>query len=322
MADDLVLDQAIRSALRTAARPGDPTGVAEAIRARLDGGPEGGPGGSGGPAGGSGPTGPPRAPLGWLVGAAVLSVAAGAALGWSGALSPSTEPAAAAEATISSPARTVSTYDCPGAAVVGSLMAGDRVLALGTHEGWAAVRDPRVTGQVVWVDADVLTVDPGQVPLESLALSGCPELVALAQQPAPPEEPAPEPEPDPGPTTRPTTGPAPDPAPAPAPPVDNPPTVGQAVASPSTIVAQGCAPDTASVSVVASDDNGIASVTMSWSGGSAGMSPSGSTWSGTFGPIAGVPESGQDFLVTVVATDTAGQTASTGVTVQVTYCLI
>ena len=324
MADtNLVLDEAIRSAFRVAARPGDPTGVAEAIRSRLDnpdGGPGGGPDGSGGPAGGSGPTGMPF-PLAWFAGAAVLALAGGAALGWSGALG--RPPAAAlpdAPAAVASSVRTVDTYDCPGAAVVGSLTAGDRVLALGTHDGWAAVRDPRDTAQVVWVDADVLTVDPGQVQLASLPLEGCPQLLADAAEPPPPDDGV-VPDPDPGPNPGPAPAPGPKPAPGPAP-VDNPPTVGQGSAAPATIFAQGCAPDTAQVSVVAGDDKGVSSVTMSWSGGSAGMSQSGPTWSGTFGPIASVPVQGQNFVVTVVATDTAGQTASTTVTVFVEYCLI
>src|SRR5699024_1156914 len=91
------LDDLVRRALHDAAEPGDPTGVADAIRARLGGpGPEGPGGGpTGGPAGGSGPAGgPPSGVLAaWLAGAAAVAVLAGGALGLSGALGRPDAPA-------------------------------------------------------------------------------------------------------------------------------------------------------------------------------------------------------------------------------------
>ncbi|WP_024288859.1 hypothetical protein [Cellulomonas sp. KRMCY2] len=77
------------------------------------------------------------------------------------------------------------------------------------------------------------------------------------------------------------------------------------------------------MSADATDDAGVAGVTMSWSGTTVPMSSVAWTWSGTFGGFtnADVPTSTYtDVAVTVTAVDAAGASAAAQVTVRVRYC--
>lgn len=93
------------------------------------------------------------------------------------------------------------------------------------------------------------------------------------------------------------------------------PTVGVS-AEPSLIGNAGCAPDTATVTWSSSDDVGVGSVTVSWSGaGGSGSTTGGPSGSVAIGPF---PDNNSTVVVTAVARDAAGNTgsASTSVSVQ------
>jgi RNA polymerase sigma factor (sigma-70 family) len=116
-------------------------------------------------------------------------------------------------------------------------------------------------------------------------------------------------------TTRPvttTTNVVQPPPPPPPPPGDTtPPVVNSASAEPTTIYAVYCeqSPSSSSVQATASDDVGVTSVTLTWSGqagsGSAAMSRDGNTWYSGMGDFT---KTG-DVSWSVTATDAAGNTS-------------
>lgn len=149
--------------------------------------------------------------------------------------------------------------------------------------------------------------------------------------PVSPSSPSPSPTPTPTPTSTPSptptvaeppAPPAPPPAPpAPAPPAQPPadttPPAVQATSSDAVIYSANGQGTT--ITAVATDAVGVASVSIAWSGyysGSASMSFTGSSWTYVFDPGPGAGGSGQtDFVVTAV--DAAGNAASTTVPVPV-----
>jgi hypothetical protein len=370
MPDDV--DRMIREALRAVARPGDPTGVADAIRARL-GGPDGG--GPAGPGAGPGGTGGPGAPaprpgwgaparagagssdgtlLGGLVAAASgTALVVGLVLGANGAFglptpSPAGEAAAAPVASGSvAPGPAAITAACPGGEPVGSVTEGDRVLVLGTHDGWAAIRDPR-SGDLVWVPSAALVPDEGQP--EPPRLAGCTDVVGALAAPdgdpaadptrSPEADPTTDPTADPatgsaapvGPTPGPTGGPSPSTPSTPTqtptqPPDTTPPTLGAATVHGTDPTwglfpaGTACQPQSGTLQVTADDDRGVTEVTASRpGGGTVALARSGSTWSG---PVGGFdPSEVGTHTITVTAVDAAGNVATTQATVTVTTCLI
>lgn len=106
--------------------------------------------------------------------------------------------------------------------------------------------------------------------------------------------------------------PPPDPPDPPDPPADtSPPVISTAEASAPRINADGCwEPVRSPVSATATDDEGVESVLLSWTGpdgsGSQPMSRDGDQWFGTLGPFAGTGT----VSWTVAATDAAGNVSS------------
>jgi hypothetical protein len=216
-----------------------------------------------------------------LITALAVTVAGGAgvALGLSGLVSAPSIPAGIAPVD----ARTTPAASCAGGPTVASLDSGDRVVAVARSDDgdWIGVRSAS-SPRTLWVSLAVVSPDDGEPELGALPTGGvCPEVVVVAAAPPvvdpssePTDEPEPGPDPDPGPDADTTA-----------------PTLGSPSVTPSTI---GCAPgivnpdvSTTTISVSASDDRGVASVRISWSGaesGSAQMSQSGSTWSYTYNP--------------------------------------
>ncbi|MGN6502449.1 MAG: hypothetical protein ACTHKX_06045 [Pseudolysinimonas sp.] len=112
--------------------------------------------------------------------------------------------------------------------------------------------------------------------------------------------------PTPSPTPTVTEQPDPDPpAPLPPAPVDNPPSISQISADPSTV---GCEQGS-TVSVIAADDAGVHDVMLSWNGPSSGAAPmtlQGGTWSYVIPMMSGTGT----YTITAVARDTAGQASA------------
>ena len=286
------LDVLLSESLGRLAEPGDPTGVADAVRARVGaagaGGeapPGAGPTGGGGSAGGSAAGG---AGGGFWGGWAPLAVLAGVSLLGGIGLALAQEPdALAADATVPveiSLPKTVPGAACPGGGAVAQLDAGARVLALFRSEDGAflAVRNPAALPTTVWISADSAELDSGQ-DVDALPVSDCVEGEAIVAEPSPePSETAPVPEE----TTEPAPGPAPkpQPEPQPAPPDQQNPTiqVGNWTlrAAPNNYLQRtDCYFDNSTtITVVASDNVGVTSVT--WSTTTAGLSLSGPSISG------------------------------------------
>ncbi len=194
------IDQMLRESFHRLAEPGDPTGVAEAVRTRVDAGDLGTPsdagtGFGGGPFTGGGWT--------WVLGAGAIAGIGGLVLGASGFLgTPST--AQTPPTSLFSVSDTTPGLDCPGGARVASFHPGDRVLAVARSDDgdWLAVRNPVDRADTVWVALDELVLDEGQPEVDSLEVDGCPVFVAAPLPTQEPleveetEEPEPETEPD------------------------------------------------------------------------------------------------------------------------------
>lgn len=336
------LDVLLRESLGRLAEPGDPTGVAEAIRARVeaasssgDGSPGGGSpedGGSSAPVtrgGGSGAAGAEGtaaggrgagsgfwggwAPFGILIG---LSVAGGAAL------AVATQQAADGGATPLAPlslaaSKGIPASACPGGDAVTTLDPGARLLALSQSEDGAylSVRDPHALGTVVWVAAGVATVDAGQDP-DALPVSGCYEAGEVApivtQGPAEPEpapQPAPQPGPQPGPRPAPGGGGT---TPPPVPTDSQKPTiqVGTWSEGYTCTVDVGYGPASASISITVGDNVGVTSVTASSPTPGVTLSgPSGSGATRTF-TVSRSGNTDATIQVTFTVKDAAGNTVT------------
>ncbi len=322
------LDVLLRESLGRLAQPGDPTGVIDAIRLRVEaagstggdatGGGAAGSGGAGNTTSGSNGLGSAGSgfwggwvPLGILIG---LSIAGGAGLALAtqqtadGGAAPL--PPLSLAASKGAPASA-----CPGGPAVTTLDAGARLLALSQSEDGAyfAVRDPQALGTVVWVAASIAIVDPGQQP-EALPLSGCYEasdVVPIVTE-APPE-PQPAPQPEPGPAPNPKPGPKPGgggSTPPPAPTDSQKPTiqVGSWSESYTCTVEVGYGPASASISIVVGDNVGVTSVTASSpTPGVSLTGPSGSGATRTF-TVSRSGNTDATIQVTFTVKDAAGNT--------------
>jgi hypothetical protein len=189
-------------------------------------------------------------------------------------------------------------YSCPGGSVVGSVAEGSRVLAIKRSEdsAYLAVRDPQDIRSTVWLDRAVVQVDAG-LDVSTLPTGACP--VVTIPKPV---------------------------VVAPAPPVEvddtTAPEILNAGAAPGTITIQGysayCGVDQSVVSVTATDDVEVTSVTATWAGGRAALSQSGDTWKFVFSNPAD-----DSYSVVMTAQDSAGNvSAPVTVKVVVTQCLI
>jgi hypothetical protein len=326
------LDVLLRESLGRLAEPGDPTGVADAVRARVGAagaggetppgaGPTGGGGSGAAGAGGGG------ASTGFWGGWAPLAVlgAVGLVGGIGLALAQGPDPLAA-DATVPleiSLPMTVPGAACPGGAPVAQLDGGAHVLALYRSEDGAflAVRNPALLGQTVWIPASSAIVDEGQ-DVEALPVDGCHEggIIVAAPEPEPvPTETAPLPEE----TTDPKPGPKPQPEPAPD---TSAPTISGGQWTPSGVYSAyytECEPSSTSISLSVTDNVGVNNVsgTTNFAGLTVvAQGHSGALW--TFSvtpPYGGQPSAGPDVVVTATftATDAAGNASQ--VTRQFTY---
>lgn len=305
MADLDESDAAWREAFRRSAQPGDPTGVADAIRTRLAAGDQGTV-----VAGSTVPGWGARSALSllpWLALAVVAGVV-GALIGGAGG-SGAGDPTVPGTWTISAP-HSLEVRSCAEGPATGMLPAGSRVLAVrrSADSLWAGVRDPRHPESTVWLLASALTLDPGVPPLTELPIGGaCPTVAAApTAEPTPVEPPAP---PDPG------LAPVPQPDPVPVPPADTTgPTIHQLA-----VDVNGCP---ALVQVLATDDVAVAQVALTWSGaatGSAQMSLVSGTWRYAY-DSAHAPEGSMTFRA--VASDAAGNPSAPVVQNVYMVCLI
>ena len=171
--------------------------------------------------------------------------------------------------------KTTPAYSCPGGVAVATLNRGERVLALSRNDdaSWVSVRDPRAIGTTVWVPVGLVVVDDGEGAVSDLPLGDpCP---TVSLPPGLVEEAPPAPAPGPG------------PAPAPVPTDTTAPVISAGTFSPNPVYGtqanQGGCPTSTTVSITATDDVGIASVTGTTTAGPAGaqitqISHSGSTY--------------------------------------------
>ena len=287
MADLDELDSVLRDAFARAAQPGDPSGVAETIRSRIAGGDTGTPA--------SGPTAPGfGGAFSWLpwIGVIVAVGVVGTTLGATGVFgNPIDDLEVVGYSSVldgSAPAAS-----CPGGPVVATLGAGTRVLTVQRSDdsAWLGVRNPNDVGDVLWLASTHLVIDQAQAAVASLPVGeACPEVIVAT--------------------------PAPEPPPAPAPPKDtSKPTMGTPTASPNPVYNV----NPVVISVSASDNIGVTSVLISWSGeftGSSTMTLSSGVWKYTFTPPS--IDVGGDIVFTMRAKDAAGN-LSNPVTVTVDH---
>lgn len=294
MADLDELDGVLRDAFARAAQPGDPSGVADAIRSRIAGGDIGTPA-SGSTAPGFGGA------FSWLpwIGVIVAAGVVGTTLGATGVFgSPIDDLEVVGYSSVldgSAPAAA-----CPGGPVVATLGAGTRVLTVQRSDdsAWLGVRNPNDVSDVLWLASAHLVIDQAQAAVSSLPVGeACPEVIVATPAPAP----APEP------------GPVPPPAPAKD---TTKPTIIQASASPSTITSESLA-ETSTISAQATDNVGVAKITASWP--AVGFIPAGArTITGAsggflFGPIIWGSTTDYDDKVvpfTLIAHDAAGNVSA------------
>jgi hypothetical protein len=193
------LDQLLSTTLKRIAPPADPSGVAEAIRARVDAGDAGtsatsstapGWGGFGGGGGGA---------AGWLpwIGVVLVVGLVGGGVGVSGMAGAATDETVVVGHTSVLDA-VVDAGSCPGGPVVRTLSADTRVLAVARSEDstFLGVRNPDDVAATIWVPASAVVPDAGQnvagLPVGEACPTGslAPPVVIV---PVVPVEPIPEP---------------------------------------------------------------------------------------------------------------------------------
>lgn len=290
MADFDALDELLSGSLKRAAQPGDSAGVADTIRARVAAGDAGTPAPSSGAAPGFG-----GSALSWIpwVGAIVVLGLVGGTLGATGAFGHPIQKVTVAVDSILMPP-TVNATSCPDGPVVASVERGSRVVALARNADGSQVqvRNPRNVSQLVWVATSQVDADTGEAAVSSLPPgAGCPTLFVAQPQvvvPVTPVTPVKPVKPGaPKDTTKPTVG---------KPVVDN-------------AANNNCY---ARVIVTASDNVGVTSVSITWSGantGSGQMTATGGHWQYIFQGGLYTTNSGSTTF-TVVAHDAAGNASS------------
>lgn len=296
------LDDQLRDAFARAAEPGDPSGVADAIRSRVAAGDTGTPATSSGFAG---------SPLGWLpwVGVIVVAGLVGGLVGVTGlAGRPQVEHLVGASFGVLDDAAPA--FSCVGGAPERHLPAGERVLATSRSEdsSWLGVRDPVTLTDTIWVDAGQVVVDGG-ASTDSLPVGGACAVASVVTDAPPPVEVIPvTPE-------TPQTPDAPDNPPPPAPDTTAP-SVGKV-----TVQWTNCQ---FTVTTTATDDVGVAGVSISWTGvhpGSGVMqNQGGGVW--TFDLSGSNNVWGGNYTFTATATDAAGNAGSNQSPVTNIQCLI
>jgi hypothetical protein len=290
------IDTQLRDVFARISEPGDPAGVAESIRTRMDAGDTGTPAPNGGRSSGFGGGGW-FAPIAPWVGLVIIVGMLGGALGAFGVFG---HPAAASTAVSVSVTGGVDARSCPGGAVLERFTGGERVVATqrSAESDFVAVRDPYNLALSVWLPADLVVFDDGQPGVDTLPVGGCPVAEVVEITPTPTSEP----------TSSPTSNPKPKPTKKPTADTTKP-VVSVGSFSPNPVYGKAAAPycDTkATVTVTATDNKGIASVKASATFGTIKQkSHSGNKW--VFSYSADY-NSGSDKSVTVTFTvkDAAG----------------
>ena len=257
--------------------------------------------------------------LGWLpwVGAIVVAATVGGTLGLIGVFGhPTTSRivlSSDASLNVTAPA-----YNCPGGELVTNLQAHDKVLAVkrSTDSDYLGVRDPLNLGRVVWVRAADVSVNAHQAAIATLPVGSCPQIQGILMPPTNQGDTTPVAPTNPTKPTQPVKPPAPD---------TTAPTLGTPTAATPTVCnAIGSGPFNDTISVTASDNVGVTSVAISWSGAtsssSVAMTPSGSSWSYVY--KTGTSTADGTVTFQVQARDAAGNLSSpTKVSVTQTGCL-
>jgi len=298
MAEFDALDELLSGSLKRAAQPGDSTGVADTIRARVAAGDVGTPAPSGGSAPGFG-----GGLASWIpwVGLLVVGALVGGVLGVTGVFGHPIDIVTVGTSSILMPP-TVQASSCPGGPVIASVERGSRVVALARSADGAQVqvRNPADVSQLVWIPVGELVSDSGQTPVAGLPIGpSCPAVyvpqptVVVPVTPVTPGKPTKKPG-QPADTTKPTEGKP-------------------------TAVVENCK---TTITVTASDNVGVTSVSLSWSGtntGSGSMSSiGGGQWQKVF--LTGMHDGNTTFAA--VAHDAAGNASSANSVTAMLQCLI
>lgn len=314
-------DQLLGDVFTRVAEPGDPTGVADAIRSRVAAGDPGTPS-DGASFGGGG--------WSWLpwIGGGLVVATVGAVAGMSGLFGAFGTSAVAGPPPSFGVSEFVSGLDCPGGSPVVALEPGDRVLAVARSDdsAYLGVRSPADRSRTVWIALDVLELDAGQPAVPELEIDGCPEpLIDIAE---PEAEPEPGPQPEPGPEPGPEPQPEPQPGPV-TPPAPEPDTTSPTLGTPTGVTPINCSsppPETTTIAISATDNKAVTGVAINWSAqygqdsGSGQMSKSGSSWTFTYNP----PDqfgSGGNVTFTMTARDAAGNQSESKSYVVYVACL-
>jgi hypothetical protein len=291
MAEFDALDELLSGSLKRAAQPGDSTGVADTIRARVAAGDVGTPAPSGGSAPGFG-----GGLASWIpwVGLLVVGALVGGVLGVTGVFGHPIDIVTVGTSSILMPP-TVQASSCPDGPVVASVERGSRVVALARSADGALVqvRNPSDVSQLVWIPVGELVSDSGQTPVAGLPIGPSCPTVTVAQAPV----------------VTPVTPVTPGKKPKPPTPDTTPPVIGAITVDTSN----ACKPI---VTAQITDNVGVSSATLKGTSGSpynvnqtvAMTHPGGSNWKGTLT----MPSNFSGIVnLTITARDAAGNTTVT-----------
>lgn len=298
MADFDDIDALLSNSLKKAAEPAPSAGVADAIRTRVSAGDTGtSVASSTAPGWGGGATGILTivAPLALVVVAGVV----GAVLGVTGAFGSTKPPLPDGNIPAFVVTSDVATaFTCPGGASIDNIPANTRVLAVVRDQDgkWLGVRDPDDVERTLWVAAHDVVLDKGSADPKTLPVDGCPAATITLPQPVVTEAPV-----------EPTTPPSSNPKPPTTPKDTTAPTITSISANPLVVINNS--PST--ITVAATDNVGVSSVTLTWtnangsSTGSVSMPKAGSSWAYTW-TNNGPSSTYGNFTFTAVANDAAG----------------
>ncbi len=327
------LDTFLRESLHRLAQPGDPSGVVQSILARVDP-PQTGDGSPPSPGSPASPAGPSILHS-WVLWAGIVAASAvgGTALGASGAFGSGTNSTPGVPASIHNGALA---FGCPGGAPVETLEAGTRILAILRSDDGAflAIRDPYELSRTVWLPTGVVIIDDGESGTDTLPIGGCPDASVAPPStaptvitPKPSASPEPSAAPEPPPVVKPTKPAPPPPPPPPPPPDTTPPVISAGSFSPSPLHGADwgayCPNSSALITVTATDDRGVSTVTGStaYPGATVSLqSHSGSNWVFRFQMPNGNPAV-TSASVSFTGSDTSGNTATASANIALEYCL-
>ncbi|MEO5919762.1 MAG: hypothetical protein ABIQ01_01330 [Pseudolysinimonas sp.] len=281
------LDELLSSSIKSAAEPAASAGVADAIRSRVAAGDAGtsvagstAPG-WGGSAGGIMTI---VAPIALIVVAGVV----GGALGASGLLGGSSAPAGGDIPAYVLSAETAAIYSCPGGPQIGAIPAETRVLAVARDADgvFLGARNPDDVASTIWFATGDLILDDDSADPATLPVEECPDVTVTQVTPTPTPEPT-------------ETAP-------PKPPAETTPPSITSIKASKTVVLNN---ESSTISVAATDNVGVTTVTLSWTNGtnsgSATMPKSGSSWQYVWANN-GPPSTYGVYKFTAVAFDAAG----------------